>query len=85
LTFLWLIQLIWGFNFLKQSFNFIVSTYSVLWYDGLIGSHHSKGQEPDAKKGQPSANKHPFMTTFIFPYKLFITKHIGSVIACAFM
>lgn len=61
MTFLWLIQAIWGFYFIKESFNFIISGYAALWYYGRLHGN------------------------FIFPYRIYITKHLGSVIACAFM
>jgi hypothetical protein len=56
-----MIQAVWGFNFLKESFNFIVSGYSTLWYYDQIEGN------------------------MITPYRNYITKHLGSVIACAFM
>jgi hypothetical protein len=67
---LWVIQLLWGLSFIKESFNFIVSSYSVLWYNSHF---HKKMHAGDQIK------------KILFPYKLYFTKHIGSVIACSFM
>lgn len=57
-------------TFIKETFNFIVSSYAVLWYS----NHFSNSQSLKDK-----------LTGLVYPYKLLITKHLGSVIACSFM
>jgi len=42
----------------------------VLWYNGDLLQNHSCSEE---------------MTKIIFPYRLLVAKHLGSVIACSFM
>lgn len=70
LKILWVIQFVWGLNFIKESFNFIVSSYAVLWYN----HHFSKDQGFTDQ-----------LCNIFFPYRILVTKHLGSVIACSFM
>ena len=59
---MWAIQALWGFHFIKESFNFIISGYTAHWYYGELKN-----------------------ISILTPYGILLTKHLGSVIACAFM
>jgi hypothetical protein len=70
LKFLWIIQFVWGMQFIKESFNYIVSSHAILWYNNYLVK---------------TDNISRVFKYIWYPYKLLVTKHFGSVVACSFM